>query len=74
VAIKYHAPRGTNDLVYPESDKVRSLLEVAREVLELHGYQRIDTPILESTELFTEHRRGHRHSEQRDVHLRGPGR
>ena len=53
MAIKYHAPRGTNDLVYPESDKVRSLLEVARQVLELHGYQRIDTPILESTELFT---------------------
>ncbi len=52
MALKYRAPRGTSDLVYPESEKVRALLEVAREVLELHGYQRIDTPILESTELF----------------------
>jgi histidyl-tRNA synthetase len=52
MALKYRAPRGTSDLVYPDSEKVRALLEVARKVLELHGYQRIDTPILESTELF----------------------
>jgi histidyl-tRNA synthetase len=52
MAIKYRAPKGTNDLVYPESDKMRGLLEVARELLELHGYQLIDTPVLESTDLF----------------------
>jgi histidyl-tRNA synthetase len=52
MAIKYHAPKGTSDLLYPESEKMRGLLEAARELLELHGYRRIDTPILESTELF----------------------
>jgi histidyl-tRNA synthetase len=53
MAIKYRAPKGTNDLIYPESDKMRGLLEVARELLELYGYQLIDTPVLESTDLFT---------------------
>jgi len=52
MAIRYNAPRGTSDLVPPQSEKVRGLLGAARELLELHGYRQIDTPILESTELF----------------------
>ena len=52
MAMKYKAPRGTSDLVYPESDKVERLLRAAADVLALRGYQRISTPILESTDLF----------------------
>lgn len=52
MALKYKAPRGTSDLVYPESDKVERLLQAAADVLALRGYQRISTPILESTDLF----------------------
>lgn len=52
MAPKYRAPRGTSDLVYPESLKIERLLEAARDVLTLHGYQLLVTPILENTELF----------------------
>jgi len=52
MALKYKAPRGTSDLVFPESTRISSLLEVAARILTLHGYQLISTPILESTELF----------------------
>lgn len=49
---KYRAPRGTTDVVYPASEKVESLVAFCCGVLMLHGYRRITTPILESSELF----------------------
>ncbi|MCG2795554.1 MAG: histidine--tRNA ligase [Actinomycetia bacterium] len=52
MALRYHAPRGTSDLVYPESEKVESLVEAACEACALYGYRRVSTPILESTGLF----------------------
>ena len=52
MALKYHAPRGTSDLVFPESEKVERLVEIACEACALYGYRRVSTPILESTGLF----------------------
>jgi histidyl-tRNA synthetase len=52
VTEKLQAPRGTQD-VLPEQAAARAVLESrAREVLEQAGYQRIETPIFEHTELF----------------------
>jgi histidyl-tRNA synthetase len=50
--LRYRAPKGTNDLVYPESERTERVLELAGEILTLHGYRRISTPIFENTELF----------------------
>jgi len=52
MALKYHAPRGTSDLVFPESEKVECLVETACEACALYGYRRVSTPVLESTALF----------------------
>ncbi|MHB8896590.1 MAG: histidine--tRNA ligase [Candidatus Geothermincolia bacterium] len=52
MALKYRAPKGTFDLVYPESEKVDRLIATACEIMEVFGYQRIVTPIIESTDLF----------------------
>jgi len=52
MAGKYQAPKGTFDLVYPESEKVERLIAAACEIMSLYGYQRITTPVIESTELF----------------------
>ena len=49
---KLTAPRGTFDIL-PEQAGVRVELErVARELLEAAGYERIETPTFETTELF----------------------
>jgi histidyl-tRNA synthetase len=53
MALKYRAPRGTFDLVYPDSEKVVSIVDLACDIMALYGYQRITTPVIESTELFT---------------------
>ncbi len=52
MALKYRAPRGTFDLVYPESEKVEMLIATACDVMEVFGYRRISTPVIESTDLF----------------------
>jgi histidyl-tRNA synthetase len=50
---KIQAPRGTYD-VLPEQAAARSALERrAREILEAAGYERIETPTFEATELFS---------------------
>ncbi|MCW3006693.1 MAG: histidyl-tRNA synthetase [Solirubrobacterales bacterium] len=50
---KIQAPRGTQD-VLPEQAAARAVLEErAREVFEAAGYERIETPIFEHTELFS---------------------
>ena len=49
---KIQAPRGTYD-VLPEQAAGRAALEArAREVLEAAGYERVETPVFEHTELF----------------------
>ncbi|HEX2017008.1 MAG TPA: histidine--tRNA ligase [Solirubrobacteraceae bacterium] len=50
---RLQAPRGTFD-VLPEQAGARATVErTAREVLEDAGYERIETPVFESTELFS---------------------
>lgn len=49
----YQAPRGTRDILPEEQAYWRYLEQKAIEVCQLYGYQRIDTPIFEDTELFT---------------------
>ncbi len=50
---RIQAPRGTYD-VLPDQAAARAALEAhAREVLEAAGYERIETPVFEHTELFS---------------------
>jgi histidyl-tRNA synthetase len=52
MALKYRAPKGTFDLVYPDSEKVDRLIAATCDVMALYGYHRITTPIIENTDLF----------------------
>ena len=45
-------PRGTRDIVPPDTDAWRWLLDTHRDVAESFGYRAIETPIMESSELF----------------------
>ncbi|MCF8009002.1 MAG: histidine--tRNA ligase [Halanaerobiales bacterium] len=47
-----NAPRGTNDIIPPESSKWNYLESEARSIFDLYNYQEIRTPIFEYTELF----------------------
>ncbi len=49
---KFKAPRGTFDIVYPDSEKLERILQIGYEILIRHGYRRISTPIFENTEVF----------------------
>ncbi len=46
------APRGTYDILPPDSAKWQHMEKIMREVAELYGYKEIRTPIFEHTELF----------------------
>src|SRR5918994_5367368 len=53
MSARYKAPRGTFD-VLPEQAAVRDRIEsVARDVLRRAGYERLETPAFEDTELFS---------------------
>jgi histidyl-tRNA synthetase len=45
-------PRGTNDLLPSESGLRQWVLETHRRVAAAHGYQLIDTPVFEATEMY----------------------
>ena len=45
-------PRGTTDLLPPESERMRRLYDLAHGVATLYGYQYAETPAFESTDLF----------------------
>ena len=45
-------PRGTNDLLPPDSALRAWVLDTHRQVAEAHGYALIDTPVFEATELY----------------------
>lgn len=49
---QYRAPKGTSDLIYPMSEATEDLVAFACEILALHGYRLILTPVFEKTELF----------------------
>ncbi|MCK8825233.1 histidine--tRNA ligase [Fuchsiella alkaliacetigena] len=46
------APRGTNDILPPESLKWQYIEDTARDILKRYNYQEIRTPIFEETQLF----------------------
>jgi histidyl-tRNA synthetase len=50
---RIQAPRGTFDVLGPDVLARRALEEKARQILERAGYERIETPIFEATELFS---------------------
>src|SRR5438876_12356021 len=52
-AVDLKPPRGTQDLLPPEGSRMRALSDRAAGVARLHGYQYVETPAFESTELFT---------------------
>src|SRR6056297_1439087 len=47
-----NAPRGTNDIIPPESAKWNYIEEKAKYIFDLYNYDEIRTPIFEYTELF----------------------
>ncbi|HXW58620.1 MAG TPA: histidine--tRNA ligase [Solirubrobacteraceae bacterium] len=49
---KIRAPRGTFDVLGEQAGERETLAERARAILEGAGYERIETPVLEATELF----------------------
>jgi histidyl-tRNA synthetase len=50
--LPYRAPRGTSDILPREQGYWRYVEEQAHAICQLHGYQRIETPIFEDTRLF----------------------
>lgn len=51
--LKFQAPTGMHDIL-PESQKYfRKIYDVAENILNFYGFRRIDTPILEDTELYS---------------------
>jgi histidyl-tRNA synthetase len=52
MADRVKAPRGTSDLLPPESELLSEFEEAARTLADLYGYRRIESPIFEHTDLF----------------------
>ncbi|HZK43309.1 MAG TPA: histidine--tRNA ligase [Syntrophomonadaceae bacterium] len=50
--MKLKAPRGTYDILPPDSDKWQHIEKIMQEAATIFGYQEIRTPIFEHTELF----------------------
>ena len=49
---KLQAPRGTRDLLPVERARFRMLEDTARDLAERYGYQAIETPLFEHSEVF----------------------
>jgi histidyl-tRNA synthetase len=52
VSVERKPPRGTVDLLPPESDRMLALYEAAHRIARLYGYRYVETPTFEHTELF----------------------
>ena len=50
--MKFQVPRGTRDIVPPDSERWAEIEEQARRILGSYGYREVRTPIFEATELF----------------------
>jgi len=50
--MKFQVPRGTRDILPPDSDRWAAIEERARRVLGSYGYREVRTPMFEATELF----------------------
>ena len=49
---RFEAPRGTHDILPAEQPRWRQVITEFERLCALYGYRRIDTPIIEDTELF----------------------
>jgi len=49
----YQAPRGTVDILPAEQAYYSYIFNIAADMSRLYGYERIDTPVFENTELFS---------------------
>jgi len=50
--MKFQVPRGTRDILPPDSDRWAEIEEQARRILGSYGYREVRTPIFESSDLF----------------------
>ena len=50
--MKFQVPRGTRDILPPDSDRWAEIEAQARRILSSYGYREVRTPIFESTDLF----------------------
>jgi histidyl-tRNA synthetase len=50
--VKYEAPRGTQDVLASEQPQWQPVVSEFESLCRLYGYQRIETPVFEDTELF----------------------
>ena len=48
----YRCPRGTQDILPPESSKWQKVEMIMQSLAQYYGYQKIDTPIFEDTGVF----------------------
>lgn len=51
--MRYKAPKGTQDLIFDRAGAWLEFVARANEVFSAYGYEPIQTPVFESTELFT---------------------
>ncbi len=51
--MKFEAPRGTHDIVPSEQPRWRQVVSAFEQLCSLYGYERIQTPVFEDTELFS---------------------
>lgn len=51
--LNINKPRGTNDFFYESASKLEFIEKKIKDIVKLYGYERIRTPIFESTDLFT---------------------
>src|SRR5207247_11192940 len=48
----FSPPRGTQDFLPPAGERLRALYERAARLARLHGFRYVETPAIESTDLF----------------------
>ncbi len=51
--LKFHSPKGMHDVLPEAQDYYRKIYEVVSSAADFYGFEKIDTPILEETELFS---------------------
>ncbi len=49
---KFQAPRGTLDVLPPDAQRRLRIVEITGDVLGRAGYEPMETPVFEDTELF----------------------
>lgn len=52
--IKFQTPRGMNDILGPDWEYYRKIYQVVEDAAHFYNFDRIETPILENAELFTQ--------------------